>query len=292
MAITTAMIKELRETTGAGILDSKKALENTDGDFDKAVEFLREKGLAKAAKKSSREANEGLVSILTNETGSEASMILVNCETDFVARNDDFKSLVNAFSQQIFESKVASIDEFLASASQAKPGQTVQEELQEAISRIGENIIIRQIIHYRLEGEGLIEGYVHFGGKVGVLVEVGTEATVEDKTCLKELAHDLALHVAAINPPYLYKDDIPEDELNKEREIYLNQLADDNKPDNIKARIVEGRLNKYYKENCLTKQPFVKDDKISIDKLLKQQTKILGTAVTINRFTRYALESS
>ncbi len=292
MAITTAMIKELRETTGAGILDSKKALENTDGDFDKAVEFLREKGLAKAAKKSSREANEGLISILTNETGSEASMILVNCETDFVARNDDFKSLVNAFSQQIFESKVASIDEFLASDSLANPGQTVQEELQEAISRIGENIIIRQIIHYHLEGEGLIEGYVHFGGKVGVLVEVGTEATIEDKTPLKGLAHDLALHVAAINPLYLYKDDIPEDELNKEREIYLNQLAADDKPDNIKARIVEGRLIKYYKENCLTEQPFVKDDKISIDKLLKQQTKILGTAVTINRFTRYALESS
>lgn len=292
MAITTAMIKELREMTGAGILAAKKALENTDGDFDKAIEHLREKGLARAAKKASREASEGLVSLITNEAGSEACMIMVNCETDFVARNDDFKDLVDSFIKQIFETKTPSVEAFLASDYQRIPGQAVQAALQEAISRIGENIVVPQLVHYHLEGAGIIEGYIHFGGKVGVLVEIGTETPATDTAALKTLAHDLALHIAAINPPYLDKDAVPEEMLNKEREIYLAQLADDNKPDAIKKRIVEGRLNKFYQETCLTEQAFVKDDSLSIGKLLKQYSQTLGTSVKVHRFTRYALNNT
>ena len=287
MAITAAMIKELREVTGAGILDSKKALEASDGDLDKAIEHLREKGLAKAAKRASREANEGQVNLIVE--GNKASIIQVNCETDFVARNEDFQSMVQDLLNQAHNSDAESAEDLLKAPDAKNANQTVEDGLKEAISRIGENIVIRRLDKFNLSNPGLIEGYIHFGGRVGVLVEIETETAVEDTATLSELAHDLALHVAATNPPYLAKEDIPQDRLEEERKIYLAQLEDDPKPDNIKVRIVEGRLNKFYKENCLLEQGFVKDEGQSVNNLIKQYSKKLDTSISISRFVRYEL---
>lgn len=290
MAITTAMVKELRDATGAGVLDAKKALEATDGDFEKAVEHLREKGLAKAAKKASREAKEGQVAILLSDDGRQATMLEVDCETDFVARNESFQKLVQDLAEQAHTSDVSSAEELLASAYQQDGSKTVSEVVQEAISTIGENIVVRRLAKHQLEGSGLIESYIHFGGRVGVLVELS--ATEAGSDALKEFAHDLALQVAATNPPYLDAASVPEEVLENERRVLMAQLADDNKPDEIKARIVEGRLKKFYEENCLLNQAFVKDDKVTIEKLLQQQSKTLGSPVTVNRFSRFEIGSA
>ncbi|MFQ5576852.1 MAG: translation elongation factor Ts, partial [Anaerolineae bacterium] len=253
MTVTTAMIKELREATGAGILDSKKALEAAGGNFDQAVEHLREKGLAKAAKKASREANEGLITVIV--TDAQASLIEVNCETDFVARTDDFKALTGALAQQVFHNPdLTSADKLLAANYQADPGKTVANVLQETISKLGENIVVRRLERYTRQGPGVIDGYVHLGGRIGVLVELGVEEAAAEGETLSGLAHDLALHIAAANPRYLRKEEIPDDVIAVETKIYMAQLAQENKPEHIKAKIVQGRLNKLYKEVCLLEQ--------------------------------------
>jgi len=293
MAITTAMIKELREATGAGILDSKKALEETNGDFDRAVETLREKGLAQAAKKASREANDGLIVARVNDPGTKAALVEVNCETDFVARTEDFADFVDNISQQYFQSEeLSSVEALLAADYIANPGQTVAEAIQDAISKLGENILLRQVERFTLAGEGVIESYIHSNNRVGVLVELNTDTAVADKATLKELAHDLTLQIAAVNPRYLAIGDVPSDVVEEERKILMAQLADDNKPDNIKARIVDGRLNKFYAENCLLEQEFVKDSSLSINKLLQKSSKELGASINVRRFTRFEIGAS
>ncbi len=288
MAITTAMIKELREATGAGILDSKKALEANDGNFDKAVEYLREKGLAKAAKKASREANEGLVVALVD--GKTASLVEVNCETDFVARTDDFKTFANSLARQVLaDPNLTSVETLLAAGYISNPGTSVADTIQETISKLGENIIVRKVDRYTLEGAGVIEGYVHLGGRIGVLVELGVDSPAAEGNTLKTLAHDLTLQIAAANPRYITHNDIPADVIEEERKIYLAQLAAEKKPDNIKAKIIEGRLNKFFKEVSLLEQPFVKDDNQNIAQVIQQTGKQLGTSIKINRFTRFEL---
>jgi len=291
MAITTAMIKELREATGAGILDTKKALEAVDGDFDKAVELLREKGLARAAKKASREANEGQVAILVKDKG--ASLVEVNCETDFVARTDDFQAFVNTMAEHVLDNPgLATLDDLLESEHKAFAGKTISSVVQEHISKLGENIVVKRFDRYTMAGPGLIEGYLHPGGRIGVLVEVSVEDAAHQGDALTDLAHDVALQIAAVHPRYLSREDIPAKVVDKEREIFLAQLAEDKKPDNIKERIVEGKLRKFYEEICLLEQAFVKDDKLSVEQLLKQKGKELGSPVTINRFTRFELGDS
>jgi len=288
MAITAAMIKELREATGAGILDSKKALEANDGNFDKAVEFLREKGLAKAAKKASREANEGLVIALVD--GKNAALVAVNCETDFVARTDDFKAFAESLAQQVLaDESLTSVEAVLAAKSAGNPEKTVADAIQEAISKLGENIVLRNVARYTQTGPGVIEGYVHLGGKIGVLVEIGVNDAAAEGDALRELAHDITLQIAAARPQYLSRDDVPAEIIDKERNILMAQLQDEKKPDNIKQKIVEGRMNKFYKEVCLLDQPFVKDDSLSISQILANLGKQLGTPVKINRFTRFEL---
>lgn len=288
MAITAAMIKELREATGAGILDSKKALEANDGNFDKAVEFLREKGLAKAAKKASREANEGLVIALVD--GKNAALVAVNCETDFVARTDDFKAFAESLAQQVLaDESLTSVEAVLAAKSAGNPEKTVADAIQEAISKLGENIVLRNVARYTQTDPGVIEGYVHLGGKIGVLVEIGVNDAAAEGDALRELAHDITLQIAAARPQYLSRDDVPAEIIDKERNILMAQLQDEKKPDNIKQKIVEGRMNKFYKEVCLLDQPFVKDDSLSISQILANLGKQLGTPVKINRFTRFEL---
>ena len=292
-AITTAMIKELREATGAGILDSKKVLEEVNGDFDKAVESLREKGLARAAKKASREANEGLVAAKVDDAGAQAALVEVNCETDFVARTDDFANFVGAITRQVYEGgDIASVEQLLEAPFINNETKSVADAIQDAVSKLGENIIIRGATQYKLNGEGLIDSYIHANSRVGVLVEVGTEGAVSDRDALQTLAHDLAMQIAAVKPQYLSRDDVPETVVDGERKVLMAQLAEENKPDNIKARIVEGRLNKFYAENCLLEQEFVKDGSLTISKLLQQAGKDLGVPIQVKRFTRYELGAS
>jgi len=288
MAITTAMIKELREATGAGILDSKKALEANDGNLDKAIEYLREKGLAKAAKKASRAANEGVV--VAKVDGKSAALVAVNCETDFVARTEDFRAFAEGLAAQVLaDAYITSVDTMLNAKYAADPAKTVGDAIQETISKLGENIVLSNVARYTLEGAGTIEGYVHLGGKIGVLVELGVADAAAEGEELSALAHDITLQIAAARPQYLTRDDVPADVVAKERSIYLAQLENENKPDNIKARIIEGRLNKFFKEICLIDQPFVKDDSLPISKVIEQVGKKLGTTITINRYTRFEL---
>lgn len=288
MAITTAMIKELREATGAGILDTKKALEATDGNFDQAVEYLREKGLAKAAKKANREANDGLVTVLVD--GRQACMVEVNCETDFVARTDDFKAMVAVLSQQVLNDPALTSAEALLAAPYANnPEKSVAETIQELISKLGENMIVRRVARYTQTAPGIIEGYLHMGNRIGVLVELGVADASAEGEALNGLAHDLTLQIAAANPTYLDREAVPTEVLENERKILLAQMAEEKKPDAIKAKIVEGRLGKFYQESCLVDQAFVKDDNLSIGQLVQQVGKTLGAPIKINRFTRFEI---
>ncbi|HEY84205.1 MAG TPA: elongation factor Ts [Chloroflexi bacterium] len=291
MAVSIAMIKELREVTGAGILDSKKALEAADGNLDKAIELLREKGLAKAAKKASRETNEGQIALLVKENG--ASLVEVNCETDFVARTDNFQAFVNSMTEHVFDNpQLASLDDLLASEHKAFAGQAVSDVIQEHISKLGENIVVKRFERYTIEGSSMIEGYLHPGGRIGVLVEVNVADAANQGDALSELSHDLALQIAAVRPQYLSRQDVPAEIVAKEREIFMAQLAEDKKPDNIKEKIVEGKIRKFFEEICLLEQPFVKDDKMNVEQLLKQKSKAPGSPVTIKRFTRFELGDS
>ena len=274
MAISTADIKQLRESTGAGVLDCKKALQETDGDVDQAIEFLRKKGLAAASKKTSREANDGLVSAQVSPDGQSAVMVEVNCETDFVARTEDFQSFVASLVRQVMEQPgLDNAEALLAAPYIDNPGKTVSEQLTETIAKLGENMIIRRVARFDLGGDGVLDSYVHMGGRVGVLVEVlgSTDSTINT------LAHDLALQIAAAAPRYVSQTEVPAQAVEAEKEIYRAQLAEDPKPDNIKERIIEGKLKKWYSEVVLTDQEFVKDSSTTIAKLVESSGKTLGS---------------
>lgn len=293
MSITTDMIRQLREATGAGVLDCKKALEATDGDVEQAIAYLREKGLAAAAKKADRVANEGLVVAEVNEAGTLGALVELNCETDFVARTEDFQALAGALLRQVLEQPaLATLEALLAAPFIDDSGQTVQERITDTVAKLGENISARHVARFDAANGNLIEGYVHPGSRIGVLVEVEPGAGVSDQGALQELAHDLSLQIAAARPSFLAPEDVPAEELAAKTEFYQAELAAENKPADIKARIVEGKLSKWYKEVCLLKQPFVKDDSLTVEQLLQQKSKELGGRVSIRRFARFELGSS
>lgn len=291
MSVSTADIKQLRESTGAGILDCKKALQETGGDVDQAIEFLRKKGLAAASKKASREANEGLVSAQISEDGTIGAMVQVNCETDFVARTDDFQAFVATLVEQVMTNPdLDTADALLAAPSTQDSDKTVQDQLTELIAKLGENMIVRNVTRFELSGEGVLESYIHPGGRVGVLVEgLGMAADNEKFT---DLIHDVALQIAAAAPRYLSEGEVPATAIDAEKDIYRAQLAEDKKPDDIKARIIDGKLRKWYKEVVLLNQEFVKDSDLTIAKLLEKQGKKLGAQLTIGRFARFELGDS
>ena len=266
-------VMELRKKTGAGVADCKKALEQTDGDMEKAVDFLREKGIATAAKKASRIAAEGIVAaLIKDKTGV---LVEVNCETDFVAKGDQYKAFVNGVAEYVCDNEVADIDALVA----AKNTETV-----EATAKIGEKIAIRRFVKYTTEN-GVVESYIHMGGKVGVLVEV------EGCTCdgAKELAHDVALQIAAAKPLYLNAAEVPAEVLEHEKEILKAQALNEGKPAAIVDRMVEGRVKKYYDEFCLLNQAFVKDPSLTIEKLVKSYGDKMGKTLSIKRFTRFEM---
>jgi elongation factor Ts len=285
MAITASMVKELREMTGAGMMDCKKALAATEGDMDKAVEFLREKGLAAAEKKAGRIAAEGIVATNVSADGKVASIVEVNSETDFVAKNEKFQSYVAEVAAQAASTTATDIDAFLAEAWAPDTTKTVKEALAAQIAVIGENMNIRRFEKIVAEN-GFVESYIHAGGRVGVLVEVET-SVVNDKT--KAVAKDVAMQIAAIAPKYLSSEEVPADYKEHEKEILKAQAMNENpdKPENIIEKMIIGRLNKQLKEVCLLEQAFIKDEDLTVKKYVETAAKEIGADITIKKFVRY-----
>ena len=277
MAFTAKDVQALREKTGCGMMDCKKALTETNGDMDKAIDYLREKGIASAAKKASRIAAEGIVS--AKIAGKVGALVEVNCETDFVAKGDQYKDFVMSVCDYVVNNDVKDVEELIA----AKNDETIA-----ATAKIGEKIAIRRFVKYTTEN-GIVESYIHMGGKVGVLVEI------EGCTCEKvhELAHDVALQIAAAKPLYIFKEDVPEDVIAKEKDILMAQIKNDpkmaSKPEQIIEKMVTGRIGKYYDENCLMFQSFIKDPSTTIAALVKKYGDEMGKELTIKRFTRFEM---
>lgn len=260
--ITAQQVKELREKTGAGMMDCKKVLTETDGDMEKATELLRERGITKAAKKSSRIAAEGLVDSYVSEDGKVGAVVEINAETDFVAQNTEFKQFVKDVVKQIALNNPKDVEELLAQPSIAEEGKTVQEALTNKIATIGENMTIRRFARYE-SANGLVASYIHGEGKIGVLVEM-ENADIE-------LAKDVCMQIAAAKPEYLSREDVPQERVDKEMEILKIQAMNEGKPEAIAEKMVQGRIGKFYSDICLVDQEFVKNPDMKISELLKQK---------------------
>ena len=258
--VTASLVKELREKTGAGMMDCKKVLTETDGNMEKAIELLRERGIAKAAKKAGRIAAEGLVECYISEDGKTGAIVEVNSETDFVAKNEEFKNFVMSVAKQVVEKNPKDVEELLAQESIEVAGKTVNEVLVEKIATIGENLNIRRF--ERFESEGLVEKYIHGDGKIAVLVNM--------KKGNKEVAKDICMQIAAARPEYLDEASVPAERIEKEKEILKAQTMNEGKPEAIADKIVQGRIGKFFGEICLVEQAFVKDPNKKVSQLLKE----------------------
>lgn len=279
--ITAQAVKELRERTGAGMMDCKKALTETNGDMEKAVEVLREKGLAAAAKKAGRVAAEGIVKTYISDDKKSAGIVEVNCETDFVAANEEFVAFAGKLAEMASTTTVATVEEFVAQKYNEE--QTVQEFLTALIAKLGENMTVRRFQKFSVEN-GITQSYIHGGGRIGVIVELGCETA---SPVLEEVAKELCMQVAAANPLFLDKTQVDTESLEKEKEIYRAQALNEGKPEKIVDKMVEGRIQKYYKEVCLVEQPWVKDGDKTITKYLQEKSKEVGSPININTFVRY-----
>ncbi len=275
--ITTAAIMDLRARTNAGMMDCKRALTETDGDMDEAIKKLRLKGLAIQVKRAEKEANQGIVQSSVSEDGRVTALVEVNSETDFVAKTDNFKAFVDCVA-----AKVLAGDENVA--------ESMKDDLVAIVSSTGENVRIRRVARFVLQENGRVESYIHMGGKVGVMVEIGCgkQETVSAPS-FAELAHDIALHIAAAAPRWLKDSEVPADVLESEKAIYRQDPKLAGKPDNIVENALKGKVRKFYGETCLVNQVFVKDDKVTIEKLLAATAKELDDALEIRRFVRYQL---
>lgn len=270
MAITAKMVKELREKTGAGMLDCKKALEETNGDMDKAVDYLREKGIASAAKKSGRIAAEGTTHILVE--GNDAVILEVNAETDFVAKNEAFQTLVKDLAKHLLANKPSSLEEALEQT--ISDGVTVTEFINTAIAKIGEKISLRRFEIKTKGDDSAFGSYIHMGGRIAVL-------TVIENLTDEEVARDVAMHIAALNPKYVSRDEVPEDEVDRERQVLTQQALNEGKPEHIVEKMVEGRLSKYFEDVCVNDQAFVKNPDEKVGKFIEAK------GGKIASFTRY-----
>ena len=283
MAFTAQDVKTLREMTGVGMMDCKKALSASDGDFDKAIEWLREKGLAAAQKKAGRIAAEGMA--YADVIDGIGVVVEVNAETDFVAKNEKFTDYVKGVAAVVAKEDPADLDALLAAPY--GNGKTVVEQQQEMVLVIGENINVRRFARY---SEGINVPYIHAGGKIGVMVNMEAEG-ISDAAALEELGKDVAMQIAAMNPAFLDKSQVDSSTLDKEKEILTAQAKQDpknaNKPENIIEKMVMGRIGKYYEENCLLQQAFVKENKISVEKHVAEVAKQLGGKIVVKAFTRF-----
>ena len=269
MAISAKLVKELREKTGAGMMDCKKALQETDGDIDKAADYLREKGISKAAKKADRIAAEGIVHVASN--GNDGVIVEINSETDFVARNEEFQKLVKDIAEHILDTKPADIEALNASEMN---GKKVEDVMNEAVAKIGEKLTLRRFALAEKTDNDSFGEYLHMGGRIGVLTLV--EGSTDDAA-----AKDVAMHAAALNPKYVSKDEVSQDELEHEREVLKQQALNEGKPEKIVDKMVEGRMRKYLEEICIVDQPFVKDSDQTVEQFLKSKG---GTLKTFIRF--------
>jgi len=282
MAISARMVNELRKKTGAGIMDCKRALEETDGDIAKAIIRLREKGMASARKKASRVAAEGKIEVRVADDGRVGAMVEINCETDFVARGDYFSGFCGQVVSKVLES---------SSAQPAAEG-LFEDLRKELVIKTGENVVVRRHERFQIQNgaQGRIETYLHMGGKIGVMVEVGcVSEAVSRGDDLGEFCREVAMHVAAANPQYLTSEDVSATVIQSEKDIYRKQALDSGKPEKVVEKMVEGRLRKWYGEFCLMEQPWVREPKKSIKVLCKEVSSKAGENVDIRRFVRYEL---
>lgn len=283
--ISAKMVKELRELTGAGMMDCKKALTETDGDMDKAVDFLREKGLAAAAKKSSRIAAEGIVAEAIAEDGKAGVLVEINCETDFVAKNEDFKSFAAKVAKQALASDSADLEAFLGEAWLEDNAKTVKDMVTAQVAVIGENINIRRFEKINA-ADGCVSCYIHGGGKIGVMVYGKTDVVNDDiKACLR----NVAMQVAAMDPKYVNRDEVPADYIEHEKTILMAQAKEENpnKPENIIEKMITGRLNKEMKEVCLLDQAYVQDSDLNVAQYVAKVGKEAGADLSVVKFVRF-----
>ena len=285
--ITATLVNDLRKKTNAGMMDCKRALEETKGDLEAAVTLLREKGIAKAGSKADRAANEGVITARISDDAKSGILLEVNCETDFVSKNENFQGFVASLADSLIASQPADH----AAALQAQiNGLSVEDAVKAKVAEVGENLQFRKYVRFEVQGEGVVASYIHMGGRVGVLIEVGAgNAETASTAAFRELVKDLTLHIAAAAPRGLSREDIPAEVVEAEKSIFRVQLADSGKPANIIENIINGKIGKFFSESCFLEQGFVKDPDTSINKLLEAKGKELGDTLTVRRFVRFGL---
>lgn len=283
--ITAAMVKELRDATGAGMMDAKNALTEAQGNMDEAVKVLRKKGLAAAGKKAGRVTAEG--AIVANVTGNTGALVEINCETDFVGRNENFQRFAAEVAKVVVQSKATTVEALLA---EHWPGtdEPVSQKIAEQIASIKENISLRRFARYEIAENGTIGTYIHGGGKIGVMVEIVAQSG-STGAHLNEVAKDVAMHIAAAEPRFLRREDVTQKDLDTEREIARDAALKSGKPENIVDKMVSGKMDKFYGEACLLEQAYIKDDKQTVSQYLQSRGKDAGCQFVVTRFTRYKL---
>jgi elongation factor Ts len=281
--ISASMVKDLRDRTGAAMMACKKALTEANGDIEKAIEVLREKGLASAAKKAGRVASEGLVVTAVSEDKKSAAMVEVNCETDFVSANEEFSTLAINVAKQVLVSNASTVEELVEEKFIVDETTTLKETVTALIAKLGENMNVRRFVKFNVEN-GIVQSYIHGGGRIGVLVELACE---KESDVLIDVAKDVAMQVAAANPLFLNDTQVDQETLNKEREIYRVQALNEGKPEKIVDKMVEGRIKKYLKEVCLVDQVWVKDSELTIAQYLDKKSKEIGAEITISKYARF-----
>lgn len=285
--ITASIVKELRDKTNAGMMDCKKVLTETNGDIEASIKLLRERGIAKAGAKSDRAANEGVITARVNDASTAAILLEVNCETDFVSKNDNFQAFVASIADALAATNAADH----AAALAVNMGEySLEDTVKAKVLEVGENLMFRKYVRYDAAPGGVVTAYIHPPGKVGVLIEMGTtKPETKEKEVFKELIKDLTLHIAASAPKGLSRDDIPQDVVDTEMDIFRARLAESGKPANIIENILKGQIGKFYAESCFLEQGFVKDDKVKVSDLLAEKGKELGDTLTVTRFVRFGL---
>ncbi len=285
--ITASIVKELRDKTNAGMMDCKKVLTETNGDIEASIKLLRERGIMKAGKKSDRAATEGIITARVNEAGTSGILLEINCETDFVSRNENFQAFVTEIADKLADSNAA---DHAAALAVSHGESSVEDFVKEKVLQLGENIQLRKYERFDAAPGGVVASYIHLGGKVGVLIEVGTtKPETASNEVFKELIKDLNLHIAASAPKGLSRDDIPQSIVDEEMDIYRVRLLEQGKPENIIGNILKGQIGKFFAESCFLEQGFVKDPDVTVKQLLENKGKELGDTLTVTRFVRFGL---
>jgi elongation factor Ts len=285
--ITASIVKELRDKTNAGMMDCKKVLTETNGDIDASIKLLRERGIMKAGSKSDRAATEGIITARINGAATSGILLEVNCETDFVSRNENFQAFVAGIADKLAESDAKDHEAALAVSLGES---TLENFVKEKVVELGENLQFRKYVRFDAAPGGVVTSYIHLGGKVGVLLEIGTtKPETASSDAFQELIKDLTLHIAASAPKGLSREDIPQDIVDAEKEIFRVRLLEQGKPENILENIINGQLGKFFAESCFLEQGFVKDPDVTINQLLETKGKELGDTITVTRFVRFGL---